>query len=204
VFAQAIAGNGIDFLRIFDGEKGIFGAFIGAGLLSLSFLTWRRLPVLDYVDAAMPALFLGYVMMRILCFMDGHCFGIPTDVPWSVTFVPGTQAFVAQVAAGLIAPDALHTLPVHPTQLYHALLGVAAFVVLLRMKTDVPGRRFAAALILYGAGRFVIEFYRGDAIPVLGPLDVNHIAALVMLMMGITLWRFRIKLVAAPDSGMSA
>lgn len=203
MFALIMVGNSMDHLRVFEGEKSSFGAFAGAALLSMSFLAWRRLPVFAYVDAAVPATFVGYSIMRILCFMEGHCFGIPTELPWSVTFLPGTQAFSTQVAAGLIVPDALHTLPVHPTQLYHALLGVFAFVVLLRMKVDVSGKRLAAALILYGAGRFVIEFFRGDAIPILGPLVANHFAALVMLVMGIMLWRFRAGFVAATDQTLT-
>lgn len=200
IFAQVMAGNGMDFLSFFEGEKGAFGAFAGSALFSLSFLAWCRLPVLAYVDAAIPAIFVGYVMMRVLCFMDGHCFGVVTDLPWAVTFLPSTQAFVTQVAEGLIAPDALHTLPVHPTQLYHALLGIAAFLVLLHMKADMPGKRFAVALMLYGVGRFVIEFFRGDAVPVFGPLDVNHIAALLMLVAGMWLWRFRVAFTAVAGS----
>ena len=192
VFAQAMAGNGIDFLRLFSGEKGVFGAIMGAAVLSLSFLAWRRLPVLAYVDAATPAVFVGYVMMRILCFMDGHCYGVVSDVPWAVHFAPNTEAFANHLAQGWVTTNAAQSLAVHPTQLYHALLGVVAFIILLRMKTVVPGKRFATALMLYGGGRFVIEFFRGDAAPIFGPLDVNHIAALLMLAVGLLLWRFRV------------
>lgn len=192
-----ISANPATWLQVVYAEKAVFGVLVGGALCSAIWLIIRRQSAMRFADAAAPAVALAYVIARLDCFAHGHCFGIPTDVPWSVTFVPGTQAFVAQVAAGLIAPDALHTLPVHPTQLYHALLGVAAFVVLLRMKAGAPGRRFAAALILYGAGRFVIEFFRGDAILIFGPLDANHIAALVMFVMGVALWRFRAALVTA-------
>ncbi len=184
--------------------RGAIGALLGAALGSSVFLKMRGAHFLSYVDAAAPAVALGYAVYRIGCFLNGCCFGTESDLPWAVTFAQNSEAFAAQVAAGLITPDASHTLPVHPTQLYHALLGVVAFVVLLRMKADVPGSRFAAALILYGAGRFVIEFFRGDAIPILGPLDTNHTAALVMLMMGIALWRFRAVPVTAPERRQTA
>jgi phosphatidylglycerol:prolipoprotein diacylglycerol transferase len=139
---------------------------------------------------------LGYAVYRIGCLLNGCCFGTVTDVPWAVTFGQNSEAFALQVAAGLVPPGAPHTLPVHPTQLYHALLGVVIFLVLTRMKSDVPGSRFAMGLIFYGAGRFVIEFFRGDAALFVGPLDADHIAALVMLAIGIVLWRSR-KLFAA-------
>lgn len=192
VFAQAVAGNGsIDFLRLLDGEKGVFGAFAGAALVATGFLAWRRLPVLDYVEAAVPAIFAGYAVMRALCFMNGHCFGAVTDLPWAVRFPAGTEAFDDHLARGWVAAHDALSQPTHPTQLYHMLLGAVGFIVLLRMKADVPGRRLAAALMLYGGGRFAIEFFRGNAVPVLGPLDVNHIIAVVMFVAGLALWRQR-------------
>ncbi len=179
--------------------RGAIGALFGATLGSWVFLKMRGAHFLSYVDAAAPAVALGYAVYRIGCYLNGCCFGTEADLPWAVTFGSDSEAFAAQVEAGLITPDALHTLPVHPTQFYHALLGIVACLALLRMKMDVPGKRFAAALILYGAGRFVIEFFRGDAVPILGALDANHIAALVMLVMGIALWRYRLLIGAISD-----
>lgn len=172
--------------------RGVVGSLLGAGLGAWMALKIRKAHFLSYADAAVPAVALGYAVYRIGCFINGCCFGTVTDVPWATTFGVSSEAFAAQVEAGLIAANALHTLPVHPTQLYHALLGVAAFLVLLRMKADVPGKRFAAALMLYGAGRFVIQFYRGDSHPVISSIDINHVAALLMLLMGVALWRFRV------------
>ena len=180
--------------------RSVVGALLGAALGAWVFLKIRGAPSLSYADAAAHAVALGYAVYRIGCFLNGCCFGTETDLPWAVTFSQNSEAFAAEVAAGLIAPDARHTLGVHPTQLYHALLGIAAFFVLLQMKTDMPGKRFAAALMLYGVGRFVIEFFRGDAVPVFGPLDVNHIAALVMLVAGIWLWRFRVAFISVAGS----
>ena len=183
--------------------RGVVGAMVGASLGAWGVLKMRGAPFLSYADAAAPAVAFGYSVYRVGCFLNGCCFGRETDMPWAVIFGVNSEAFATQVAAGLITPDALYTLPVHPTQLYHALLGSVAFLVLLRMKSDVPGQRLAAALILYGAGRFVIEFFRGDAIPIIGALDANHIAALVMLVMGIMLWRFRAGFVAATDQTLT-
>lgn len=198
-----ISANPATWLQFMYAEKAVTGVVVGGAVLSATWLMIRGQAVLQFADAAAPAGALAYVIARLDCFTHGHCSGIPSDLPWAVTFVPHTQAFVTQVAEGLIAPDATHTLPVHPTQLYHALLGVTAFWFLLRMKTDVPGKRFAAALMLYGVGRFVIEFLRGDAVPVFGPLDVNHIAALVMLVTGISVWRFHSLVTTDPTRSLS-
>lgn len=177
--------------HVADGaERGAIGAFAGAAALGSLVLVWRGGEWLRYADASVPGIALGYAVYRIGCFINGCCFGIPTNLPWGVTFGPGTEAFAFQVAQGLIAPDAVRTLPVHPAQLYHAAFGLAAFFVLLRWNSSYPGSRLALALALYGAGRFGIEFLRAETQPVLGPLDVNHIACLAMLMAALLLWRF--------------
>lgn len=171
--------------------RGALGALLGAGLGGWGVLKLRGSHFLAYADAAAPAVALGYGVYRIGCLLNGCCFGTAADLPWAVGFGVDSEAFSVQIAAGSIAPDATQTLPTHPTQIYHALLGLAGFLVLRRRPAGAMGRRFAAALMIYGAGRFAIEFFRGDAVAILGPLDPNHIAALGMLGLGIFLWRRR-------------
>lgn len=172
-----------------DGEgRAAIGAFAGAAALGWLVLRARGGNFLHHADASVPGIALGYAVYRIGCFVNGCCFGAPTDWSWGVTFAPRTEAFAFQVAQGLIPPGAVETLSVHPTQLYHAALGLGAFFILSRCKGAHPGSRLALALALYGAGRFAIEFLRGDAQPVIGPLDVNHMASLAMLVMAFALW----------------
>jgi phosphatidylglycerol:prolipoprotein diacylglycerol transferase len=169
-----------------DAQRAAIGALIGAAAFGGLLLKLRGGDLLRYVDAAVPGIALGYAVYRIGCFVNGCCFGTPTDLPWGVTFGPGTEAFVSQVAQGLISSEAARTLSVHPTQLYHAVLGLAAFLILRRHS----GSRLALALALYGGARFVIEFFRADTQPVIGSLDPNHLACLVMLAVALLLWRF--------------
>lgn len=74
-------------------------------------------------DAAAPGLALGAVAARIGCFLNGCCFGCPTNMPWGITLRTGSDAHIAQIVSGEIgffdAP-----LPVHPTQLYEAAAAV--------------------------------------------------------------------------------
>jgi len=179
--AVAHAGDGA--------ARGAIGAFTGAAALGSLVLVWRGGEWLRYADASVPGIALGYAVYRIGCFVNGCCFGTPTDLPWGVTFGPGTEAFAFQVAQGLIAPEAARTLSVHPTQLYHAVLGIASFLALVHWKGGPAGSRLALALVLYGIGRFAIEFFRADTQPMLGPLDVNHMACLVMLVAALVMCR---------------
>jgi len=171
------------------GSRSVIGAFCGALLAGGAYIRWTGRSLPAHADAAVPAIALGYAVARLGCLLAGDDFGISTAGAWGLRFGSPSEALAFQVGAGLIAPDATLTLPVHPTQIYHALLGLTGFAALLRIKGAAPGMRLAAALMMYGAGRFVIEFFRGDAIPIWGPLDINHFASLVMLAVGIAIWR---------------
>jgi phosphatidylglycerol:prolipoprotein diacylglycerol transferase len=170
------------------GGRAAIGAFIGAALFGWLIVRLRGAKFLLYADAAVPGIALGYAVYRIGCFMNGCCFGIPTDMAWGVSYAPGTEAFAAQVAAGLIDPNAAHSLAVHPTQLYHAAAGALMFLGLTRLANAWPGRRLAGALLGYAVSRFVIEFFRGDAQPVWGALDLDQISCIAMVAIGLFIW----------------
>ena len=86
---------------------------------------------------------------RVGCWLNGCCYGTPTDLP------------VGRLAAGL-----------HPTQLYEAALDLALASALwaTRRRPLPSGHRFRLALAGYGAIRFGLEFFRGDAGWRVGPL----------------------------------
>lgn len=187
----ALVSPGANFLgALFTGERGIMGALVGVAIAVVGWLAFTRRRILTYIDAMVPAGFLGYAVARMACLIEGHCFGVPTDSWFGITYPPGTSAYVEQAAAGLIRPDAARSLPIHPTQLYHAALGLVGFLAVLRWKGSYPGSRLALALALYGAGRFAIQLLRGDAQSIAGPLDANQLACLVLLGIAVALWRF--------------
>lgn len=95
---------------------------------------------------------LGYSFARIGCFLNGCCHGVPTDLPWAVTF---------PVTGACTTPD----VPVHPTQLYASALSFLIFAVLVYLKPRVkrPGHLFLGYLMLYSVMRFGVEFTRAGA-----------------------------------------
>ncbi|WBA42375.1 prolipoprotein diacylglyceryl transferase family protein [Hymenobacter canadensis] len=99
------------------------------------------------------------------CVLTGCCFGELTAGGWGLTYAPGTLPYLWQESRGLIAPDAVHSLPVHPTQLYSLVLCLAVGGVLLltRHRAWPGGSRRLLHLGLLLAGRFLIEFWRDPA-----------------------------------------
>lgn len=117
------------------------------------------------LDRLAPALGLLLLFGRVGCFVAGCDFGAPTSLPWGVRYGVDTPCLRAQLDQGLVALGATVTLPVHPTQLYEAALGlvmVAAGAAIARIATR-PGAAFATTAAIYAVGRAAIDLVRGDA-----------------------------------------
>ncbi len=100
---------------------------------------------LDFADCTVPASGACLVGIRLGCFFQGCCFGSLSDLPWSVSFPPYTEAFVWQVNQGLVAASAAGSRPVHPLQLYFA--GAAALMG-IDLWWRLPRKRFAGEVLL--------------------------------------------------------
>jgi phosphatidylglycerol:prolipoprotein diacylglycerol transferase len=103
--------------------------------------------------------------------MVGDDWGRPTDLPWGIAFPNG------------IEPT---DVPVHPTMLYEAFW-LALVSGWLWLRRDRSPFLFGEYLVLAGAGRFVIEFWRRNP-GVVGGLSNAQITALVFLVSGALLW----------------
>jgi phosphatidylglycerol:prolipoprotein diacylglycerol transferase len=175
------------WLRVWEGGKSWYGGLFGGALGALVGFRIARCPVLRYADAMVPAVVLGYAIGRIGCFFNGDDYGMPSSLPWAVQYGPDTEAFYDQAHTHLIDASARLTVPVHPTQLYHSLLGVFLFVGLSRVSTEPPGRRLALLALTYGTARFVLEWLRGEFSPLASGLSVQQWISLLLIMIGAAL-----------------
>jgi phosphatidylglycerol---prolipoprotein diacylglyceryl transferase len=145
-----------------------YGGFLtGLAAMGLGCRLWHRSPwpLLDAVCRFSP---LGHAFGRLGCFFGGCCFGAPTDSILGVRFPAGSPAYLQHKAQGLLAPGAVASLPVHPSQLYETVGNLLLFFLLdavARGKTPPPpGRLTTLYLTGYALLRFVLEFWRGDDI----------------------------------------
>jgi phosphatidylglycerol:prolipoprotein diacylglycerol transferase len=124
------------------------------------------------------------MLTRIGCLLAGCCFGQPWDGPWAVRFPAGSPAFEQQALQGLLPAGATESLPVHPTQVYESLVGLALFFVvsLVRRRQKFPGQALVAFFLGYAVLRYAIEVVRADTgRGTIGPLSTSQLIALVTL-----------------------
>jgi len=167
-----------------------YGGLIGGVLGGSVVLARMRRPIWSFLDASAPALGLGYFFARLGCFSAGCDYGTVTTSRFGVTFPAGSYAFRDHVASGALDPDAPFSLPVHPTQLYAALSGVALYLLLRAVPTAGDGRRFVVLVIGYGVTRSTIELFRGDASRGhVGALSTSQMLAVVTVVVTLAAWR---------------
>lgn len=137
-----------------------------AGALAVAVVCKReRLSLARLGDLSVIPLGVALALARMGCFMAGCDYGKVSSVPWAVRFPAGSPAWRDHVRSGLIPAGRADSLPVHPTELYEALLGLAiigiALVFARRRRKD--GTLFLVAAATYAVGRILIETLRGDA-----------------------------------------
>jgi phosphatidylglycerol:prolipoprotein diacylglycerol transferase len=171
-----------------------WGAYIGGLLPFVLYLRSRKQDVLRYLDILASALGLGPFFIRWACFLNGCCYGAPTDLVWGVRYPVSSFAWHSQLEAGLISSGDPRSLPVHPVQIYLSLSGMLTFVIASRVWRRFARYRGATFLLywlVYGTARFFLEFLRGDA-PRYGPLRLTPsqmLIAVVVCAVCIGSWR---------------
>lgn len=189
---EEFAGRWTDTFNPFQssGQVGIAGLTMLGGVVlavisSLIYLRIKKLPVLRIADIVVPVFFLGEAITRIGCFLNGCCFGKPCHGGWfCVTFPPDS-------AAGSIFQNTA----LHPAQLYSSLYALVVFIVLMLLdrKPHYDGFLFYLFFILYGIGRFIIDFFRyyesSMVVATIGatPISLNQLISLIFIIIGVGL-----------------
>jgi len=147
-----------------SGMTSFWGYLAGAAAVAL---VCRRegLSLARVGDLSVIPLGVALVFARTGCFIGGCDYGKLSSLPWAVRFPAGSPAWRDHVRSGLIPAASAESLPVHPTELYEAILGLAiiAIAFVFARRARKPGEQFILAAATYAIGRLVIELLRGDA-----------------------------------------
>ena len=154
----------------------VYGGIIGGILAGWIYCKVKKLNFLTYFDLVMPSIALAQGFGRIGCFLAGCCYGKETNSAFSITFHDSG-----------FAPNGVALIP---TQIYSSILDFIHYGILLFIlkKQKKDGETAAAYLIFYSAGRFVLEFFRGDlARGSVGALSTSQFISLFTFVAGIVL-----------------
>ena len=86
---------------IWQGGLELLGGVVLAITVIFFYLCYHKLPIRRYLDILAIGLMLALVFGRIGCFLNGCCFGKPTDLPWAVRFPYGSFAYNSQIYPNL-------------------------------------------------------------------------------------------------------
>lgn len=181
-----------------------FGGFLGGFAAFLWLAHHYRIPFLEIFDAASPAAALGYGAGRIGCLLSGDGdYGIPTSLPWGMSFPNGTVPTTQRV---------------HPTPIYELIVAIFIFWWLWKLggrqvrarlvahergsknkagsaaefgKLIPRGAVFAQYLILTGIARFSVEFIRINPRSFFGMTNAQTASLASIIVGGILLARLR-------------
>lgn len=176
-----------EIFMIQHGGLVFYGGLIGASLACILYVRMRKLALWKVADILAPSIALGYVFGRIGCLLNGCCYGRVCSVPWGIRFPYESFAWKTQFDASLAArfePSA----PVHPTQIYDALLNLALYLTLgwLYRRKKFDGQVFAVYLLGYAVTRSIVESFRGDysAEHLYGGLTPAHLVSIAIFAAG--------------------
>lgn len=157
-------------LALWKGGLAVHGALLAGLLTGIWFCRKRGISFWTFADTLAPALILGQAVGRLACFLNGDAYGIPTTVPWAVTFTD---------------PNAMAPLgvPRHPTQLYEMGLNLLLFGLLwiLRKRRLAPGQLFLLYAGGYAVIRFVVETFREDQLQFAGGVSTAQTLSVLVL-----------------------
>ncbi|MDL2217821.1 prolipoprotein diacylglyceryl transferase [Christensenellaceae bacterium OttesenSCG-928-M15] len=151
----------------------VYGGIIAGVLGAYVYCRKKKYEFLPLFDLLIPCVPLAQGFGRIGCFLAGCCYGRPTDAWYGLIFPT--------------APEIYQGVPLIPTQLFSAIGDFAIFAALLLIarKQKFGGQIASAYLLLYGVGRFIIEFFRDDPRGAVGGLSTSQFISIFIVAAGI-------------------
>jgi phosphatidylglycerol---prolipoprotein diacylglyceryl transferase len=186
-----------------QGGLAIFGAMIASVLYIALYCRRYKFNLFEFLDFLAPSVLIGQIVGRFGNFFNYEGYGPETGVFWRM-FVPDSASFYGELGAKYF----------HPTFLYEIIPNCILLIILLYTYTESTRKNsgfvFAKYAMGYGLIRFGTEFFRLDSLKVKLPsflqLDilkifklefvmVSQIGAIVLFLIGYTIWKKRQKVI---------
>ena len=169
--------------RIDQGGQVFYGGFILASIAIMIYCKIKKINALSVFDILTPSLAIGHAFGRIGCFINGCCYGRPTECSFGVKYAKGSFAF-----------EKYHNvIAIHPVQMYEALANLVFFgLFMITLRKLKRGYTVGIYLITYAIFRYIMEaYFRGDHKElVTGEFTKSEIVAMVIIPLGIAVMIF--------------
>ncbi len=174
-FFHQFEDNLWDVVRIDQGGLVFYGGFFLAVISVFIYCRINRLDMVRVSDVMAPALAVGHAFGRIGCFLNGCCFGKPSECIFAIAYPAGSAPAIRYGVQ-----------PLHPVQLYEAAANLImfGFIFMLARKAK-RGVAISCYVAVYGIMRFADEFFRGDHNQFLNGLTPAQVIGLVLIPAGI-------------------
>lgn len=159
----------------------VYGGIITGIFIALLYCHIKKLKFMEYFDLILPEVAIAQGFGRIGCFLAGCCYGRETDSAFGVVFPAGGEA-----------PAGVRLIP---TQLISSAgdFAIATILILVagnmkRKKKGKAGDVGCLYLLLYGIGRFAVEFLRNDYRGEIGFLSTSQFISIFIVAAGIIIY----------------
>ena len=154
----------------------VYGGIIAGVFAAIIYCRKKNLVFMEYFDLAAPSISLAQGFGRIGCFLAGCCYGRETKSILGVVF-----------PADSMAPPGVKLLP---TQLFSSAgdFLITGILLLYYKKRPRTGDVGALYMLLYGVGRFLIEFLRADERGQVGRFSTSQLISIVIVIFSLVLF----------------
>ena len=137
--------NLLEIFAVWNGGMSFHGGLAGAIIAGYLFAKKNNINLLKIADLIIIPVTLSLALGRIGNLFNSEIYGTITNVSWCFNF---------ENTAGCR----------HPYQIYASLFHLLSFLILLRLnkKENKRGFVFWIGILLFGIGRFILDFFRDD------------------------------------------
>ncbi|MCI6164323.1 MAG: prolipoprotein diacylglyceryl transferase [Lachnospira sp.] len=170
----------------------VYGGIISGVIFCMIYTKVKKLSFLEYFDLVMPEVALAQGFGRIGCFLAGCCYGRETTSAFGVVFPKES-----------LAPSGVKLIPTQLISSAGDFLNAAILIIIAAkfsysavkaknnddkaQKSLLAGDIGCIYMLIYGVGRFLIEFLRNDERGAVGVLSTSQFISLGIVVFGVVL-----------------